>query len=73
MDSNRAGTGQGQFVDLSAVETLSSMIGDRLLEHSLTGKPLEASGNAHPDLCPHGCYPCADDSWVALAVGDDVE
>ncbi|OBF21071.1 CoA-transferase [Mycobacterium kubicae] len=66
-------TGQGQFVDLSAVETLSSMIGDRLLENSLTGTPLEASGNAHPDLCPHGCYPCADDSWVALAVGDDVE
>ena len=30
-------TGEGQFVDVSAVETLSSMIGDCLLEQALTG------------------------------------
>ncbi len=53
-------TGQGQFVDVSAVETLSSMIGDCLLEQSLTGKRLLPDGNNHPDMCPHGCYPCAD-------------
>jgi crotonobetainyl-CoA:carnitine CoA-transferase CaiB-like acyl-CoA transferase len=24
-------------------------------------------------MCPHGCYPCADGSWVALAVAGDAE
>lgn len=66
-------TGAGQFVDVSAVETLSSMIGDCLLEQSLTGRRLGPDGNHHPDFCPHGCYPCADESWVALAVSDDSE
>jgi crotonobetainyl-CoA:carnitine CoA-transferase CaiB-like acyl-CoA transferase len=66
-------TGEGQFVDLSAVETLSSMVGDCLLEQSLTAKRLGPNGNRHPDLCPHGCYPCRDGSWIAVAVADDAE
>ncbi|OBB94806.1 CaiB/BaiF CoA-transferase family protein [Mycobacterium sp. 852002-40037_SCH5390672] len=65
--------GAGQFVDVSAVETLSSMIGDCLLEQSLTGRRLGPSGNNHPDMCPHGCYPCADDAWLTLAVATDAE
>ncbi|SOX54031.1 CoA transferase [Mycobacterium ahvazicum] len=65
-------SGTGQFVDISAVETLSSMIGDCLLEQSLTGRRLGPDGNYHPDMCPHGCYPCADGAWVSVAVtGDD--
>jgi crotonobetainyl-CoA:carnitine CoA-transferase CaiB-like acyl-CoA transferase len=66
-------TGAGQFVDVSAVETLSSMIGDCLLEQSLTGKRLVPDGNNHPDMCPHGCYPCSDGSWVTVAVANDDE
>jgi crotonobetainyl-CoA:carnitine CoA-transferase CaiB-like acyl-CoA transferase len=66
-------TGAGQFVDVSAVETLSAMIGDCLLEQSLTGRPLGPSGNAHPDMCPHGCYPCADGAWITVAVSNDAE
>lgn len=65
--------GTGQFVDVSAVETLSSMIGDRLLEQSLTGRPLGPAGNAHPDMCPHGCYPCAEGGWITVAVSTDAE
>jgi crotonobetainyl-CoA:carnitine CoA-transferase CaiB-like acyl-CoA transferase len=64
-------SGEGQFVDVSAVETLSTMIGDSLLEQSLTGKPLGPSGNNHADMCPHGCYPCAEGSWISIAVADD--
>lgn len=65
--------GEGQFVDVSAVETLSSMIGDCLLEYSLTGKALGPNGNRHPDLSPHGCYPCANGQWIAVAVANDTE
>ena len=70
---HREFTGAGQFVDLSAVETLSTMIGDCLVEQSLTAVPLGRNGNRHPELCPHGCYPCADGSWVAVAVADDAQ
>jgi crotonobetainyl-CoA:carnitine CoA-transferase CaiB-like acyl-CoA transferase len=66
-------SGAGQFVDVSAVETLSSMIGDCLLEQSLTGKQLSPDGNNHPDMCPHGCYPCSGNSWIAVAVANDAE
>jgi crotonobetainyl-CoA:carnitine CoA-transferase CaiB-like acyl-CoA transferase len=70
---HREVSGGGQFVDVSAVETLSSMIGDCLLEQSLTAKRLGPNGNHHPDMSPHGCYPCKDDSWVAVAVANDAE
>lgn len=70
---HRERTGVGQFVDVSAVETLSSMIGDSLVEQGLTGNPLEPCGNRHPDMCPHGCYPCADGAWITVAVADDGE
>ena len=66
-------TGAGQFVDVSAVETLSSMIGDSLLEQELTGKQLVPDGNRHPDMSPHNCYPCAGGDWISIAVADDIQ
>ena len=64
-------TGQGQFVDVSAVEVLTSMIGDCVLEQALTGRRLGPDGNSHPDMSPHGCYPCSGGDWITIAVTDD--
>ena len=66
-------TGAGQFVDISAVETLTSMVGDCLVEQSLTGKRLGPNGNRHPDMCPHGCYPSAAGAWITIAASDDTQ
>ena len=66
-------TGQGQFVDVSAVEVLTSMIGDSVLQQTLTGEPLGPDGNQNPDMSPHGCYPCAGGDWISIAVADDAE
>jgi crotonobetainyl-CoA:carnitine CoA-transferase CaiB-like acyl-CoA transferase len=66
-------SGEGQFVDLSAVETLSSMIGDCLLEQELTGKHVVPDGNRHPDMAPHNCYPCSGGDWISVAVADDTQ
>ncbi|MCX2929169.1 CoA transferase [Mycobacterium sp. CVI_P3] len=70
---HRERTGKGQFVDVSAVEVLSSMVGDRLAEHAMTGVPLKPDGNRHPDFAPHGCYPCREQQWISIAVGADDE
>jgi crotonobetainyl-CoA:carnitine CoA-transferase CaiB-like acyl-CoA transferase len=64
-------TGEGQFVDVSAVETLSSMIGDCLLAQELTGVQLLPDGNRHADMAPHNCYPCAGGDWISIAVADE--
>ena len=64
-------TGEGQFVDVSAVETLSSMIGDCLLDQELTGVQLLPDGNRHADMAPHNCYPCSGGDWISIAVADD--
>jgi crotonobetainyl-CoA:carnitine CoA-transferase CaiB-like acyl-CoA transferase len=70
---HRERTGEGQFVDVSAVECAASMIGDSLLEYSLTGRIPGPVGNRHADMAPHGCYRCANDDWVSIAVASDEE
>jgi crotonobetainyl-CoA:carnitine CoA-transferase CaiB-like acyl-CoA transferase len=66
-------TGEGQFVDVSAVETLSSMIGDCLLAQELTGTQLLPDGNRHADMAPHNCYPCSGGDWISIAAADETQ
>lgn len=70
---HRERTGEGQFVDLSAVEAMTSLVGDSLFAYSVTGQVPQPDGNFHPELCPHGAYPCKDGEWVSIAVADDAE
>ncbi|RLU02818.1 MAG: CoA transferase [Ketobacter sp.] len=68
---HRNQTGAGQYVDVSAVETMSSMIGDSLMDYTLNGVIQSSHGNRHPDMAPHGVYPCQDNEWICIAVSDD--
>ena len=70
---HRQRTGQGQFVDVSAVESLAAMLGDSFMEYSLTGRVPTRDGNWHPEMAPHGCYPCVGDEWLSIAVRTDGE
>ncbi|MFN0095252.1 MAG: CaiB/BaiF CoA transferase family protein [Dehalococcoidia bacterium] len=70
---HRARTGEGQYVEITGQETLVSLIGEEFAARSLGLEPVP-SGNRHPDMAPHGCYPCAgDDRWVTLAVRTEAE
>jgi crotonobetainyl-CoA:carnitine CoA-transferase CaiB-like acyl-CoA transferase len=71
--NHRQQTGQGQFVDVSAVESLAAMLGDSFMEYSLTGHVPTRDGNRHAQMAPHGCYPCAGDEWISIAVRTDEE
>lgn len=65
---HRRRTGLGQFVDVSAVEALAVMAGDSIVDYSLSGHVSGCEGNRHPDMVPHGSYPCRDQEWISLAV-----
>jgi crotonobetainyl-CoA:carnitine CoA-transferase CaiB-like acyl-CoA transferase len=70
---HRQRTGQGQYVDVSAVESLATMVGDAFIHCGLTGRVPNRDSNRHADLAPHGCYPCADEDWISIAVRTDAE
>jgi crotonobetainyl-CoA:carnitine CoA-transferase CaiB-like acyl-CoA transferase len=69
--NHRERTGEGQFVDVAAVETMASMVGDSLIGFAVAGRAAVSDGNRHPDMAPHGIYPCAGGEWIAIAAQDD--
>lgn len=68
---HRRRTGVGQFVDVSAVECMSSMIGDSIMDFTLNGVIQQCDGNRHADMAPHGAYPCKGGEWISIAVKSD--
>ncbi len=68
---HRRRTGVGQRIDVSAVECMSSMIGDVIMDFTLNGVLREADGHRHPEMAPHGVYPCRDTEWISIAVSSD--
>jgi len=70
---HRETTGEGQFIDLSAVEAMTSLVGDSLFTWSVTGDVPASDGNFHPEMCPHGAYPCSGVDWTSIAVANEAE
>ena len=70
----REQTGRGQSIDLSQAEATVNMIGEALLAYSVDGTVARPTGNLHPEMAPHGVYPCAgEDGWIAISVRTDDE
>jgi crotonobetainyl-CoA:carnitine CoA-transferase CaiB-like acyl-CoA transferase len=68
---HRRRTGVGQFIDVSAVESMTSMIGDTVMDFSLNGVIQACDGNRHADMAPHGAYPCLGGEWICIAVSTE--
>jgi benzylsuccinate CoA-transferase BbsF subunit len=69
---HRQATGEGSYIDLSAVESESCLIGDSLLDFTINGTVPSRTGNDEPGAAPHNCYRCrGDDEWVSIAVTTD--
>ncbi len=67
-------TGEGQFIDVSSTASISSLIGDVLLDSIITGENPMRKGNRSDAMAPHNCYRCSgEDKWVSIAVGNDQE
>ncbi len=68
----RQRTGEGQYIDISQVEAMSSLLGGAVLDYTLKGKEAEPMGNGSNQAAPHGVYRCrGDDRWCAIAVFGD--
>ncbi len=77
---HRNRTGQGQYIDISQVETGMVLTGPAVLDYTVNGRswrrPAMPPGNRawEPRIAPHNTYPCAgEDRWVAIAVRNDAE
>jgi benzylsuccinate CoA-transferase BbsF subunit len=71
---HREQTGEGQFIDFSQCEGVSSTIGEVLLDYEMNGRSPGCQGNADELMAPHNVYRCwGVDRWVAIAVETDDE
>jgi crotonobetainyl-CoA:carnitine CoA-transferase CaiB-like acyl-CoA transferase len=71
---HRRNTGQGQHAEVAQWEAFLPLVGEFLVERSMTGEEPPRRGNRHSSMAPHGVYPCqGENSWVAIAVGSDEE
>jgi crotonobetainyl-CoA:carnitine CoA-transferase CaiB-like acyl-CoA transferase len=70
----RRQTGKGAFVDLSQREATVMLLGEAVVDYSLSGRVAAPIGNGQPPMMPHGVFPCqGEDMWVAVAVSSDDE
>ncbi len=70
----RRRTGKGQFIDVSQVEAMSSLLGSAILDYEVSGRQVEPVGNSSTQAAPHGVYRCrGNDRWCAIAVFSDEE
>ena len=75
---HRARTGQGQWINLSQFEAMSSLLGTLVLDLSANKSEARTArtGNLlpHGGGAPHGAYRCrGEDRWVAITVCTDDE
>ncbi|MDP6102041.1 MAG: CoA transferase [Dehalococcoidia bacterium] len=81
---HRNRTGEGQWLDVSQVETGMVLTGPAVLDYTANGRPYRRPGNPpgnrsnHPRVAPHNTYRCAGDDeivngqprqrWCAISV-----
>jgi crotonobetainyl-CoA:carnitine CoA-transferase CaiB-like acyl-CoA transferase len=72
---HRQRTGEGQYVDLSQMETtIHGLMGEHFLEYTMNGAQTLPVGNRHGCYVPQGCYRCkGHDKWVVMTIRTDEE
>ncbi len=63
-------TGQGQYIDLSLLDTQIAMLANQGMNYLVSGNIPQRHGNGHPNIVPYQTFSCADGELL-LAVGND--
>jgi crotonobetainyl-CoA:carnitine CoA-transferase CaiB-like acyl-CoA transferase len=71
---HRRRTGEGQHIDISEVETMTSLLGGAISDYTANGREPGPAGNSSTQAAPHNVYPCqGKNRWCAIAVFTDDE
>lgn len=77
---HRAETGQGQYIDISQIETGMVLAGPAMLDRAVNGRSYRRPGNppgnrsSYPAVAPHNTYRCrGDDRWIAIACDTEAQ
>jgi crotonobetainyl-CoA:carnitine CoA-transferase CaiB-like acyl-CoA transferase len=69
-------TGEGQYIDLSAYESVCTLLGPAFMDAAMEPEKIggEHSCDEYIPAAPYGCYRClGDDRWCVIAVYDEEE
>ncbi len=67
-------TGMGQYIDFSAREAGTTLIGETILDYEMNKRDQGCSANRDESMAPHNVYPCkGTDRWISIAIADDDE
>ena len=71
----RERTGKGQYLDISMLEMLETIMPEALLQYAMNGREPGFVGNHDGLMSPHNCYKTLGgaEDWVAIAAGSEVE
>ncbi|MDD5093869.1 MAG: CoA transferase [Dehalococcoidia bacterium] len=65
----RRRTGKGQHIDLSLRESLTSLLGEQIINSSMNHRAPVRKGNQDCPKAFQGCYRCrGDDAWIAISI-----
>jgi crotonobetainyl-CoA:carnitine CoA-transferase CaiB-like acyl-CoA transferase len=67
----RGATGEGQFIDVSLLESQMTWLENYAGEYFATGEEPPRRGNAHPQVVPYEPVQGSDGEWFILGVGSD--
>ena len=71
---HRRRTGEGQYIDVSQIETGVYSLSECMLRYAAGGEVMGRTGNASPEAAPHGIYPCrGEERWIAIACFSDLD
>jgi len=66
---HRRRTGEGQFLDISQMETAIQFLSPQVLDYTVNNRVGGRIGNRCPYAAPHGAFPCSgENEWCAIAV-----
>ncbi len=68
---HRTATGQGQYIDVSMMDTTLAMISHHVMSFMVGGEMPKRVGNDSPFAAPLGVFPCADQLVTINAAAED--
>jgi crotonobetainyl-CoA:carnitine CoA-transferase CaiB-like acyl-CoA transferase len=67
---HRERTGEGQFIDISLLDSQVAVLANQALNYLVVGKAPGRLGNAHPNIVPYQTF-ATKDGFIIMAVGND--